>query len=345
MEGSSKKRRRDVNSSVKSQPKGKSPSPKTAVSANTVSFMLTEAGWSGEMQRKALRLFRDACNEEDESNFSGETSQTMGVVTFRKVMLSLGVRIERINYYFKAFDRNGSGRLDYREFLLGMAALESASSDTETSNNGERKSSVKSKNNLHSHGSSIGGAAWSQERVRYIFHLYDVGGTGSLSFEDFKRMVRHLRRLSGSDDSPEPVEKEALKSFDGDPTRKITEEEFVHVVYGADQPTFKRVTGLFSAPVSLRSLFDGNFNWRVYSALVEQDNPNPTEENSIQTSTSDKTSKGRISVETKISKPSLPKLKKVANHILSRKKQFQMYTPRIIGHSQLTHAMVNVRLI
>eukprot|EP00941_MAST-03F_sp_MAST-3F-sp1_P002226 g2226.t1 len=269
---------------MKKRKRKKSCRPLATTDAGTVSFMLSEAGWSPKIQRQALRLFKDACISEEGSSSESSVSETMGIDTFRKVMSTLGVRRERIDYYFTACDRDRSGRLDYREFLLGMAALDSSkvtkndSSDdeeeevTESPAKRRRKTGKQNKGtgkntgskNMkgpHRHGSSIGSAVWSQERARYIFHLYDLDGQGSLTFDEFKRMVRHLRRLSGRDVSPEAVEKEALNSFDHDPTRKISEEEFVQVVYGSDHNTFAKVTSLFSAPVSLSALLDGNFTW------------------------------------------------------------------------------------
>jgi len=39
------------------------------------------------------------------------------------------------------------------------------------------------------------GGEWGRRRAHFIFQLYDVDGDGVLSFNDFKLMVRHLRKI------------------------------------------------------------------------------------------------------------------------------------------------------
>ena len=78
------------------------------------------------------------------------------------------VQGESLERYFHAFDIEGNGSVDVREFLLGLAASDP---------------SVKS---VATHGCE----QWERIRLEGIFQLYDADADGVIDAKDFSVMVR-----------------------------------------------------------------------------------------------------------------------------------------------------------
>ena len=72
--------------------------------------------------------------------------------------------------YFKAFDLDDSGVVDYREFLIGLISLDLATA----------------------HGGVLG-----EQRTLYIFRVFDEDGDGYLSLAEFESMIAAIRSARG----------------------------------------------------------------------------------------------------------------------------------------------------
>mmetsp|Transcript_20184 Transcript_20184/g.77280 ORF Transcript_20184/g.77280 Transcript_20184/m.77280 type:complete len:687 (+) Transcript_20184:163-2223(+) len=101
---------------------------------------------------------------------------------FTNIMLTLGVSEGYCHRYFQAFDLNGNERVDWPEFLMGLAGM-----DPYTQH----------------------GGAWNVERGKYIFRVYDLDGDGRITTTDFLHMIRHIRRGQGLGVDPAEVHEHA----------------------------------------------------------------------------------------------------------------------------------------
>ena len=65
---------------------------------------------------------------------------------------------------------------------------------------------------------------------RYVFRVYDIDQSGTLSVAELAGMVSHMQRAEGNAGTAAGAEALALEAVGGDPQRQITEEEFVSAV-------------------------------------------------------------------------------------------------------------------
>lgn len=135
------------------------------------------AGVTLRHRTNILNIFRVAAGGAD----------SLGLDGFTDVMVWLHVPREYSRQYFKAFDLDNDGALDFREFLLGLIAM-----DPTTSHDG----------------------MWAEMRARYIFRTYDVDENRQLDLAELTHLVRHLRRGRGDSTRPHEIEAEAVGVMD-----------------------------------------------------------------------------------------------------------------------------------
>lgn len=127
----------------------------------------------------------------------------------RHAIQAFAIGAEDAAGWFRAIDLGGSGALDYRAFLLGLAATDPSSA-----------------------GGGPTSQAWAEQRAQYVFRLYDVNQDGSMDFEELKVIIRHVinaKQAGTPPPSDEDVEHQALKLFP-DKATQVGESEFVQVV-------------------------------------------------------------------------------------------------------------------
>ena len=135
------------------------------------------AGVTAQHRTNILNIFRVA----------GGGEAALDLEAFTDVMVWLHVPREYCRQYFKAFDLDMDGSIDYREFLLGVIAMDNAT--------------------LHE-------GMWAEMRARYIFRTYDVNENRQLDLAELTHLVRHLRRGRGDGTRPNEIEAEAIAVMD-----------------------------------------------------------------------------------------------------------------------------------
>ena len=135
------------------------------------------AGVARQHRNNILNIFRVASAGADR----------LSLDAFTDVMVWLHVPREYCRQYFKAFDLDQDGTVDYREFLLGLIAM-----DSTTEHEG----------------------MWAEMRARYIFRTYDVNENRRLDLAELTHLVRHLRRGRGDSTRPHEIEAEAFSVMD-----------------------------------------------------------------------------------------------------------------------------------
>jgi diadenosine tetraphosphatase ApaH/serine/threonine PP2A family protein phosphatase/Ca2+-binding EF-hand superfamily protein len=106
---------------------------------------------------------------------------------FSGAMSELGAKREYCTQYFKAFDEDGDGRVDFHEFLLGSVAMEDG---------------------------TYHGGIWGEKRSRYIFRTYDLNSDGYLDYGELLHVVRHIRRARGESEAVADIESHAKQIVD-----------------------------------------------------------------------------------------------------------------------------------
>ncbi|KAK2170289.1 hypothetical protein LSH36_3g04007 [Paralvinella palmiformis] len=116
-------------------------------------------------------------------------SVVMNQVTFSKYLTSKGLKKERVDDTFRAFDLHRRGFLSFREILLGLAAMEPHTQH---------------------------GGTPAEMRCRYIFRQYDKNSDGLLDYSEFRALVRDIRDMKQLPLDDESVEKDVIKSANED---------------------------------------------------------------------------------------------------------------------------------
>ncbi|KAJ8312222.1 hypothetical protein KUTeg_009595 [Tegillarca granosa] len=125
--------------------------------------------------------------------------------------------------YMKSFDLHKKKIINFKEMLMGLAALEPSTQH---------------------------GGMPAEMRCRYIFRYYDTNCDGHLQFEEFKRMVRDIRVLKGLPVDEDSVNDDAVKSakmFGSESKNKLPLGEFLTAV---GQLKFRGTSVLFRLPQS-----------------------------------------------------------------------------------------------
>lgn len=122
------------------------------------------------------------------------------MVDFRKIygrMYGEGVGTKLADNIFRAYDTDGNGEIDFKEF---MTTLSVASKGTQ------------------------------EQKLRWSFKIYDIDGNGTVSREEARKIISASYKLRGFADYKAKAEDAANKLFDilkKGPGEEVTEDEFV----------------------------------------------------------------------------------------------------------------------
>lgn len=123
---------------------------------------------------KAVNHFVEVCGE-------GEEPRYLNVDKVGQLVSKFGINGGAYaQQYFRAFDRDDSGQIDFRQAVLAMAAM-----DPSTPHN-------------------LGDVCF-EERLQYTFRFYDADGDQHLNDEEMAQMFRHIRAARQQDTSPDAV--------------------------------------------------------------------------------------------------------------------------------------------
>ncbi|XP_060084736.1 uncharacterized protein LOC132564003, partial [Ylistrum balloti] len=161
-------------------------------------------------------------------------SQTMNFEVFRAFITHKGARADLVEDFFRAFDTHKRRILNFKEVLLGLAAMEPSTQH---------------------------GGMPAEMRCRYIFRFYDKNMDSFLQFSEFREMVRDIRQIKGLSTDDEAVSEDAMKSakcFGTETKNKLPIGEFLTAV---GQLKFRGTSVLFrlshSSLTSLKNSSDG----------------------------------------------------------------------------------------
>lgn len=160
-------------------------------------------------------------------------AQMIGIAEFTLFMEELGVRTEKIKDLFRSFDFNDCNHLTYEDVLFGVAAMDLSTP----------------------HGGPSG-----ELRCRYIFKFYSTEEEASLSFEEFKSMVRDIRKIKGESIKETDVLEDAkskAKLFGTGHTEKLYLVDFLEAVGSL---RFRGTSVLLRLPVSVVTLAQDELN-------------------------------------------------------------------------------------
>lgn len=146
--------------------------------------------------------YSDFCQRSRKSD--GDSSKFLNEEEFVKVYNSVytnGNSEQFAKHVFRTFDKNGDGRLDFREFLIGMSM--SGSSDPET-------------------------------LLSWAFKVYDIDSTGYIDRSEMTEIFKSVFRLlgpdrlhfEGVDKTPESLADEIFSKMDSNGDHKISRKEF-----------------------------------------------------------------------------------------------------------------------
>ncbi|XP_062611912.1 uncharacterized protein LOC134273725 [Saccostrea cucullata] len=157
----------------------------------------------------------------------------MNKTVFKEYIVHKGAKEEQVEALFRAFDMHKKRILQFKDVLVGLAALEPSTQH---------------------------GGMPAEMRCRYIFRFYDHNVDGFLQFEEFKCMVRDIRKIKGLSLDDEAVNEDAQKSaklFGNETKNKLPLGEFLTAV---GQLKFRGTSVLFRLPQSCVSGLKGNEN-------------------------------------------------------------------------------------
>ncbi|XP_064619009.1 uncharacterized protein LOC135482684 [Lineus longissimus] len=123
-------------------------------------------------------IFQEFCEYCHPSTFMNET-------VFEKYITDKGAKSETVPDLFRAFDIHKRKLLNFRDILLGLAAMEPSTQH---------------------------GGTPAEMRCRYIFRFYDSNGDGLLQFAEYKALVSDIRLAKNLPVDDDKVEKEALET-------------------------------------------------------------------------------------------------------------------------------------
>ncbi|XP_033747393.1 uncharacterized protein LOC117332550 [Pecten maximus] len=164
-------------------------------------------------------------------------SQTMNFEVFRAFITHKGARADLVEDFFRAFDTHKRRILNFKEVLLGLAAMEPSTQH---------------------------GGMPAEMRCRYIFRFYDKNMDNFLQFSEFREMVRDIRQTKGLPTDDEAVSEDAMKNakcFGTETKNKLPIGEFLTAV---GQLKFRGTSVLFrlshSSLTTLKGSSDGASN-------------------------------------------------------------------------------------
>ncbi|PAA86851.1 hypothetical protein BOX15_Mlig000247g3 [Macrostomum lignano] len=170
---------------------------------------LVKAAGFGDLEQKFLfNQFMKAC----------APSASMCFPVFAQYFAARGFSYERAKHLFRAFDSHRRGFLQFRDFLVGHAAMEPSTP----------------------HGSTP-----AELRCRYIFRYYDEDCDGCLSFREFRNIIRDIRlakKLSATDDEVTFDATEQAKVFSQEKKELLPLNDFLSAV---GQLKFRGTSNLF----------------------------------------------------------------------------------------------------
>lgn len=135
--------------------------------------------------KRLFRSFRELAGETKEDQTVIERHQfkeALEKVGFEEYNLQNEAFVSRL---FKAFDRDGTDRVDFTEFILGLSAI--------------------------SNGTIL-------EKLQFLFSVYDLDGTGSISRDEMVTMLSLLDECAAAvqeeiDEETQQLRKESVKDF------------------------------------------------------------------------------------------------------------------------------------
>ncbi|XP_061163616.1 uncharacterized protein LOC133172682 [Saccostrea echinata] len=157
----------------------------------------------------------------------------MNKTVFKEYIVHKGAKEEQVDALFRSFDMHKKRILQFKDVLVGLAALEPSTQH---------------------------GGMPAEMRCRYIFRFYDHNVDGFLQFEEFKCMVRDIRKIKGLSLDEEAVNEDAQKSaklFGNETKNKLPLGEFLTAV---GQLKFRGTSVLFRLPQSCVTGLKGNEN-------------------------------------------------------------------------------------
>eukprot|EP00762_Andalucia_godoyi_P001686 ANDGO_07092.mRNA.1 Serine/threonine-protein phosphatase BSL1 len=138
------------------------------------SQLILAASYSLDMVKRVHESFRSMSKGEEAGK------PVVDLQTFQTLLEKNGVHPGYADRYYSAFNRSRSGKVDEKEFSLGMMAMDVTSLGMNAGPDGALRRSV-----------------WKLERARYIFDTYSHDPARGLRTEDVKHMARHLLRARG----------------------------------------------------------------------------------------------------------------------------------------------------
>ncbi|XP_048752071.2 uncharacterized protein LOC125663764 [Ostrea edulis] len=157
----------------------------------------------------------------------------MNKSVFKEYIVHKGAKEDQVECLFRSFDLHKKKILHFKDVLVGLAALEPSTQH---------------------------GGMPAEMRCRYIFRFYDQNLDGYLQFDEFKCMVRDIRKIKGLSLDDEAVTEDAQKSaklFGNETKNRLPLGEFLTAV---GQLKFRGTSVLFRLPQSCVSGLKGGEN-------------------------------------------------------------------------------------
>eukprot|EP00294_Goniomonas_avonlea_P007837 CAMPEP_0114559718 /NCGR_PEP_ID=MMETSP0114-20121206/11070_1 /TAXON_ID=31324 /ORGANISM="Goniomonas sp, Strain m" /LENGTH=731 /DNA_ID=CAMNT_0001745205 /DNA_START=14 /DNA_END=2209 /DNA_ORIENTATION=- len=165
--------------------KTSAPGGLAGVADQKLSFLLQSVGFTNEKVADLEKIFRDRCDQQP----------VMNIDQFTALLSDLGVPSDECERHFRAVDVDNSGNVDFREFIVAMAAM-----DPEASHNGE----------------------WAEQRARLIFRVYDANSNGLLEAHELAALLHAVKTGTPGE--------EVDSAIGNVPPQGMTEDEFVQKV-------------------------------------------------------------------------------------------------------------------
>ncbi|XP_032239117.2 uncharacterized protein LOC116618970 [Nematostella vectensis] len=138
---------------------------------------LVDAAHFGKLEQEFIRKVFHKYVSPDASGLNCEQ--------FTSLMSELGIAPQKATDFFRAFDTEKEGSVNYKRILHGLAAMEP----------------------ITPHGGPSG-----ELRCRYIFYYYNKEKPGLLNYNEFRSLVRDIRLAKGKSISDKDVDEEARNS-------------------------------------------------------------------------------------------------------------------------------------
>eukprot|EP00808_Paulinella_micropora_P019553 g8666.t1 len=140
-------------------------------------------------------------------------AKRLSFTSFLALFRDLGMSVPSVVYaqqYYRAWDLDGNGSIDFREFCLGLLVM-----DPDIPRNP--------------------GKQWLRCRLEMIFRFYDLDNDGILNMSNFIHLVRHMLRMARRPhdlDSSARVARALAKQLPVQECAGLTAEQFIDLVTG-----------------------------------------------------------------------------------------------------------------